>query len=186
MKKLSNNITLKLPNIITVIRIVFSLLLPFSTNHLQTFFILYILCSFSDALDGILARKLKAATKFGAFLDSIADFLFLIMSLIVVIVRGFHWSPYLLLAMGIIMILRIINITYTKYKFNQWGMIHTIGNKLMGFILFMMIPVAIIYGEIPLVCILLIGVLGIMSAIDESIILLKSKDYNVNQRCFLK
>lgn len=176
----------KLPNIITLFRIILSILLPFCKNDIIAFLILYTLCGFSDVLDGILARRLKATSRFGAFLDSIADVMFLSMSVTVVFLKEFYWNTNLIVIISIILILRIVNIAYTRYKFKQWGMIHTIGNKLMGLLLFLIIPIAIIYGEIPSLFILLIGFLGIISAIDESIILWKSKVYDVNQRSFLK
>jgi CDP-diacylglycerol--glycerol-3-phosphate 3-phosphatidyltransferase len=175
----------KLPNIITFIRIVLSMLLPFSRNNIIAFFILYTVCGFSDVLDGILARRLKATSRFGAFLDSIADVMFLIMSLGVVFLEKFYWSPNLIAIIVIIMILRITNLAYTRYKFKQWGMIHTIGNKLTGLLIFVIIPIAIIFGELKIFFILLVGLMGILSAIDESIILMKSRDYDVNKRSFL-
>lgn len=174
----------KLPNMITMFRIMLSLLLPFSKNHLLGFLILYILCGFSDVLDGILARRLKATSRFGAFLDSVADIIFLGMSIIVVLLNKFYWSSFLLTSIFIILILRIFNIAYTRYKFKQWGIIHTFLNKLMGLILFLIIPIAYIYGEIPDVIILMIGLFGILSTLDESIILFQSKVYDVNKKSF--
>ena len=68
-----------LPNIISITRI---FLIPFILySIIQNFFFLaFILCclaSISDALDGFLARKLNNETKFGFYLDAIADKLFI-------------------------------------------------------------------------------------------------------------
>lgn len=151
---------------------------------MEAFIIIYFICGISDVADGILARRLNITSKVGALLDSIADFMFLAMSISTVILRGFYWSPYLIAVIGFIMIIKIVNIAYTRYKFKQWGIIHTIGNKLMGLLLFIIIPTAILCGEIPLFAILLIGILGIYAALEESIILVKSSNYDVNKKSF--
>ena len=66
-----------LPNILTLCRIVagiFLLILFFTTNE-TTFFQVYLFSAIAvtDLLDGWLARKLKAISKWGQFLDPIAD-----------------------------------------------------------------------------------------------------------------
>lgn len=170
------------PNIITICRIILSLLLPFSYNHLQVFLFIYIIGGLSDIADGFLARHFMLSSRTGALLDTIADFIFLSMSLVVVFLSGFYWSPSLVAFIVLIMLLKIVNLVYTRYKFKQWGIIHTIGNKLTGVILFVILPVAVISGDLPVIVIITIGVAGIYSAIDESLILIKSKVYDVNQK----
>lgn len=172
------------PNIITFCRIVLSLLLPFSSDYTLFFLILYITCGFSDIADGFLARHFKLSTKFGALFDSIADFIFFASSIIVIFLSGFSWSPILIIFIGIIIFLRTVNIVYTRYKFNHWGIIHTIGNKLTGLLLFFTIPVAVISKDLPVIVIITIGVVGFYSAVDESLILIKSNTYDVNQKSF--
>ena len=44
------------------------------------FYGLYIFCGLTDMVDGTIARKMHAASEFGARLDTIADFLFVIAS----------------------------------------------------------------------------------------------------------
>ena len=38
------------------------------------FYFLYLLCGFTDMIDGTIARKTKSVTTFGSGLDSVADF----------------------------------------------------------------------------------------------------------------
>lgn len=67
-----------LPNILTLLRIilipVFILFfyLPFEGHYWSSAGI-FIAASVTDALDGFLARKLKQSSRFGAFLDPVAD-----------------------------------------------------------------------------------------------------------------
>ena len=68
-------------------------LLPFSWSH-SAAALLFLLAALTDWLDGYLARTLSQTTKFGAFLDPVADKLLVSMSLVIVL--GSH--PVLFLA----------------------------------------------------------------------------------------
>ncbi|MBB1487646.1 CDP-diacylglycerol--glycerol-3-phosphate 3-phosphatidyltransferase [Oceanospirillum sediminis] len=77
---------MKLPNIITALRICFIPLvvlmfyLPVENNLYYTAGI-FALAAWTDWLDGFLARKLNQTTAFGAFLDPVADKLMVAVSL---------------------------------------------------------------------------------------------------------
>jgi CDP-diacylglycerol--glycerol-3-phosphate 3-phosphatidyltransferase len=86
---------MNVPNYITFFRI---LIIPFliitfyvpenvlgglSRNFLATFF--FILAGISDWLDGYLARKMGLESKFGAFIDPVADKLIVISSLVMLV-----------------------------------------------------------------------------------------------------
>ena len=57
-------------NVITALRIVFSILLLFSSPLSVEFYVLYIAAGLSDVFDGIAARITKAESEFGARLDT--------------------------------------------------------------------------------------------------------------------
>lgn len=46
------------------------------------FYLMYLLCGLSDMIDGTIARKTNTASKFGAKLDTAADFVFIVVSLV--------------------------------------------------------------------------------------------------------
>jgi CDP-diacylglycerol--glycerol-3-phosphate 3-phosphatidyltransferase len=81
---------LNLPNILTLLRIlaipVFVLIyyLPISWGHTAAAIIFGVAC-FTDWLDGYLARHLKQSTRFGAFLDPVADKLMVSIALIMIV-----------------------------------------------------------------------------------------------------
>ena len=64
-------------NIITGSRVAFSLPLLFIPISSIWFYILYIFCGFTDMIDGTIARKTRSVSKYGARLDTIADFVFM-------------------------------------------------------------------------------------------------------------
>ena len=63
-------------NIITVSRILFSVLLLVFSPYSYFFAALYLLCGITDVLDGFVARRLHTESEQGAMLDSVADLLF--------------------------------------------------------------------------------------------------------------
>ena len=79
-----------LPNLLTLLRIVLIpffiviFYLPFSWSH-GAAAIIFALASFTDWLDGYLARKLEQMSPFGAFLDPVADKLLVSTSLLLLV-----------------------------------------------------------------------------------------------------
>ena len=58
-----------IPNILTGFRIFGSILLLFFPAFSVEFYITYIICGFTDMIDGTIARKTGAVSEFGAKLD---------------------------------------------------------------------------------------------------------------------
>ncbi len=87
-----------LPNFLTLSRIllvpvfVVVYVVPGESTYLITA-VLFALAAFSDLLDGYLARRLDQTTKFGAFLDPVADKLIVVSALVVLI--GHHHTLWL-------------------------------------------------------------------------------------------
>lgn len=79
-----------LPNVLTLMRIALIPIfigvfyLPFTWAHTAAA-ILFALASFTDWLDGYLARRLKQLSPFGAFLDPVADKLLVASSLLLLV-----------------------------------------------------------------------------------------------------
>ena len=84
---------LKIPNILTIGRIilvplfVFAFYLPGLLGDLIPFFI-FILASFTDFLDGLLARLFKEESKLGELLDPIADKIIIASALILLVMNN--------------------------------------------------------------------------------------------------
>ena len=84
---------IKIPNILTIGRIiivpifVFSFFIPGIVGDLVPFF-LFILASFTDYLDGLLARLYKEESKLGELLDPIADKILVSAALVLLVMNG--------------------------------------------------------------------------------------------------
>lgn len=86
-------------------------------------------------MDGFIARKLGCVSKTGALLDSIADFVWIVV-LFFIFVPYFHWPVWTVVWVSLIMLLRFTTliIGYTKYK--TLAFLHTYANKATGLTLF--------------------------------------------------
>ena len=96
-------------NIITGSRVVFSLPLLFIPLTSAWFYMLYLFCGLSDMIDGTIARKKGAVSKFGANLDTVADFVFMFVCW-VKILPLIHIPVWLWVWVTLIALIRIFNI----------------------------------------------------------------------------
>lgn len=104
--------SLNLPNVLTIARIalipVFALIYFFADEHYWVASLFFGAAAFTDWLDGYLARRLNQTTRFGAFLDPVADKLIVVTALVLLI--GNH-ANLLLTIPGVVIIGREIVIS---------------------------------------------------------------------------
>ena len=124
-------------NLITSCRILLSLLLLFFPTLSPGFYGLYLAAGLSDMLDGLVARRTNSTSPLGAKLDSIADIIFLAVCLIkllpVLTLPVWLWGW-----MGLIALLRLVNILSGFVCRKKLVLLHTKANKLTGALLFLL------------------------------------------------
>ena len=142
-------------NIITGLRIVFSLPLLFIPLSSAWFCVIYLLCGLSDMIDGTVARKLGSVSDFGAKLDTVSDFVFIV----VVLIRFapyLHIPVWLWIWIGIIAMIKLGNVVWGFVRTKKLISPHTLLNKITGLLLFLL-PVTISFIDLtytlPIVCI---------------------------------
>lgn len=167
----------KLPNILSLIRLLLSPLLVLVHPFSILFFIIYIVCGLSDILDGYIARKFNICSKLGAALDSIADFILVLVVLIIFI-------PILNLPLKIcfwiisIGLIRILALFIYFYKYNTLYFLHTYLNKITSFLLFLL-PLS--YSIIDLLpTIILICIVATIASLEELFIIIIQSEINPN------
>ena len=80
----------KIPNVLTLLRVflipiyIVFFLLPYDWSNLAAALVFVIAC-FTDLLDGYLARKWNVCSKFGAFLDPVADKIMVCVALVMLV-----------------------------------------------------------------------------------------------------
>src|SRR5690606_31566950 len=93
----------------------------------------YLLCGITDIADGYIARKYNVESKLGSQLDILGDSVFLTVVLYLLFFHiNINVEDNVILGTIVILSARFINIVITKLKFNEWGVMHSIGNKIAG------------------------------------------------------
>ena len=141
-------------------------------------FFLLIIIGFTDILDGYFARKLKKQTIFGAWLDSIADFVFFISFIVFVAMFESESIVKFQYFIGIIIVLKILSGIIGLMKYRQLGFLHTIGNKIASTIIIIGICIFVLFRYTIVVEIGLY--ISILSALEEFLIMLIGKTYQPN------
>ena len=133
-------------NIVTASRILGSVLLLFFPAFSVPFYILYILCGFSDMIDGTIARKTNSTSELGAKIDTIADLAFIAASS-KKILPAISIPKWLWIWGSVIAIIKIGNIIWGYISQKQFISLHTITNKITGLLLFLL-PLTLSFVEV--------------------------------------
>ena len=126
-------------NIITGSRVAFSLPLLFIPLSSAWFYIFYLLCGLTDMIDGAIARRTGAVSKFGARLDTASDFVFMFVCW-VKILPLIHIPVWLWVWIIVVALIKIFNITLVFIHKKKLISIHSVLNKITGFALFLLPP----------------------------------------------
>lgn len=149
-------------NIITLSRIVFSILILFFPTFSKAFYFLYLIAGLSDMLDGYIARRTNSVTRLGSLLDTIADTIFFIVCFIKLI-------PFLEIPIWIIIWIVLIALIKLSTIIKNRGFVdyHSVLNKIAGFLLFLL-PLTMEIINITY-CSIVICIVATVAAIEERI-----------------
>ena len=129
----------QIANIVSSCRILLSITLLFCPVFPVCFYSTYILCGFTDMVDGTIARKTNSVSEFGARLDTTSDFIFFAVTLIKLL-SVIHIPKWIWVWIVVIAIIKICNVilgfAYTKKLIS----LHTVMNKITGLLLFLLPP----------------------------------------------
>lgn len=169
-----------IPNCISFLRIILSVLLLYFRPLSLLFHTIYIICGLTDIMDGYIARKMGATSRFGARLDSIAD----LVMVGVILIKYYpivKLTDQILIWIIAISILRLGSITVAYIKFKTFAILHTYGNKFTGIVLFVFV---ILYPHINNTTVLayVICIVASLSSIEELIIQVSSNKLQLNKR----
>lgn len=124
-------------NIITCCRIIFSAVLLFLPVFSPVFYVFYISAGLTDMLDGAAARMTDTVSEFGSRLDTIADFSFAAVCLIKLL-PVIDLPVWVWIWTGAIAVIKIINVVSGFIVQKRFPAVHTVMNKITGFLLFIL------------------------------------------------
>ena len=168
-----------MPNFLSFSRIILSFFLIFVQPLNSAFYAIYILCGFSDIMDGFIARRTGKTSRLGERLDSMAD---MVMTGVLFVVLYPIVNPKAEIIIWIISIgfIRLVSMVVALKKYKTFAILHTYGNKFTGIVLFifpMMLPFISKTVLMYIICFV-----ASVSAIEELIIQLTSSQLQINKK----
>ncbi len=127
---------LDLPDILSLSRMVGSVLLLFTTPLSLLFLSIYAYCCITDVLDGFLARHCGTENRTGQILDSTADIV-LTVCLLACLIPFLPWEAWMITWIAVIAVIRIVSLGIGVARFGQIALLHTYGNKMSAFLRYM-------------------------------------------------
>lgn len=144
------------------------------------FIVIYIAIGVTDVLDGLIARRFGYESDLGAKLDSIADFMFY--SIVAFIFLKLHFSMLQgnqQLVLVALVLLRVLNVFWTKIKYKQVVFVHTVANKVAGVIVYL-VPILFLFTEDGGV-VWSILIITFLAALEELLITIKCAEPDLNR-----
>ena len=124
-------------------------------------------------IDGRIARKTNSTNKFGSQLDTIADFVFVAASLFKLL-PAIHIPQWLWIWGGVIAVIKISNIIWGYVSKKQFVSLHTMMNKVTGFLLFLL-PLTMPFGELNSFA-MAVCTVATLSAIQEGVYVISDSE----------
>lgn len=166
-----------LANFLTLSRMGLSVLLLFTQPLSLFFFIIFIICGITDILDGYIARNYGLISDFGARMDSLADTVFFL-SFLIVLLPILIYDYMIFLWIIIILLIKVISIIVGLLKFGKLSMIHTYLNKITGMCL-LILPFLLLFTSSNML-IVFMCLIATLASIEELIIILCSEKLILN------
>lgn len=160
-------------NILTLCRILGSMLLLFFPVFSAAFMIIYLFCGISDMIDGTIARKTNSTGRLGSQLDTAADLVFAVVS-IIRLLPAVHMPSWLWIWGGVIAMTKIANIIVGYVSKKKFISLHTVMNKVTG-LMFFLLPLTITFAELKYTAAVVCAV-ATFSAIQEGIYVISDRE----------
>ena len=180
-----------IPNILSIARIPLAASLVFLAKYPWVFLCAYVVTGMTDVLDGWLARRYHWETKLGAKIDVFADVFFVLSMLAVVfLVLRIQFAAYVYVAVGVIALVRVANLLFTKIKFGQWATMHSLAIKYASVPVFLVAPICVWADAADSgsamnavnVAVLVILFVNLLSVAEEFVIIAKLEEYDMNTK----
>ena len=124
-------------NAVTFFRMAAGIVLLFCPVFSPAFYVFYIAAGLSDMLDGFAARRTNTVSRFGARLDTMADFVLVVVCLIKLF-PILSIPAWLYGWIGLIALIKAVNIISGFAVQKRFAAVHSVMNKVTGALLFLL------------------------------------------------
>ena len=163
----------QIANVVTGCRILGSGLLLFFPAFSAAFYTVYLLCGFSDMIDGTIARRTNSTGAFGNTLDTAADLVFVTASFLKLL-PAIHLPQWAWIWGIAIAAIKIGNILWGAVSLKRFVSLHTVMNKLTGLFLFLF-PLTLSFIDVTYSSAAVCSI-ATCAAIQESVSLIKNRE----------
>lgn len=176
----------RIPNILSVLRILLSLAMPSVIDFPPALAAMVLIVGLTDIADGFIARRYHCESVAGARLDTLGDWIFFGMAGILFlmkykqIVDEHIWE--LLTVAGV----RFFSLCTAKYRFGRFLSVHTIGNKISVFLIYLILLLIIFEKAVMGMMVKTVLMIALLSAVEELLIILVNKEIDLDQRCLFR
>ena len=172
------------PNIISGIRLVLAFALYFFEPLSGTYLTIYAVCIVSDPLDGFIARRYDACTRYGHLMDSLGDAA-LAVAVLVTLVPYLDWDLWEMILIAAVITIRLTSLIIGSIRFRRPAFLHSYLNKAAGAAFFAS-PFLIRAIGLP-ATMAIAGAVTVIASLEYLFINMTSKEYDPNYRSiFLK
>ena len=172
----------QVPNMLSALRIVLSVVLLFLTGKPWVFLVVYLVNGATDVFDGKIARRFDAVSDLGSKLDAVGDsLLFGSAAICMVFLADLEVELFrclLVLSFGVVY--KIANVFVTRRRFGEWNMMHTTLNKTVFVTLYFYVPIFLLLGEVSFPMVAAISALICLACFEETVTLMRLEEYDVN------
>lgn len=174
----------KIPNILSISRIILSPIMLAMADRPPALAALILLIGLTDMADGFIARCYHCRSASGARLDSLGDWIFFSTAGIVFYMKYRSVVSDHIWELAAILTVRILSLCTARYRFGRFLSIHTLGNKLTVVLVFATMLFIVCESKVNEIILKTAFTTALLSAVDEYLIILTSGKIDIDRRSF--
>ena len=167
------------PNILSTIRFLLAVVLYFVEPLSAVYLSVYAVCVITDPLDGFIARRYDACSRYGHLLDSLGD-VSMAVAVLCTLIPFLDWELWEMVLIVVVIVIRLISFTIGTIKYRRPAFLHSYLNKLAGAFFFMS-PFLIRILDLP-VTIVITGTVCVVASVEYLYINIRNEEYDPNYR----
>ncbi len=167
------------PNILSGMRLILAFALYFLEPLSGAYLSVYAVCIATDPLDGFIARRYDACTRYGHLMDSLGD-VSVAAALLVTLVPFLDWELWEMMVIAAIIAIRIVAFIIGSVRFGRPAFIHSYLNKAAG-VAFFLSPFLIGLIGLPATTVIA-GIVCLSAASEYLCINIRSREYDPDCR----
>jgi CDP-diacylglycerol--glycerol-3-phosphate 3-phosphatidyltransferase len=167
------------PNILSAVRLLLSFALYFPEPLSAMYLFTYAACAATDPLDGFIARRYDARSRYGHLMDSLGD-VSLAAAELVTLVPFLDWEPWEMILIVAVAAIRVAAFAIGSVRFGRPAFVHSYLNKAAGAAFFLS---PFLIGPIGLpATVAIAGIVCLSASLEYLFINISSRVYDPDYR----